>query len=241
MALHSALAIETRQLTKKFGYEYALNQIDLHIERGRFVSILGPNGAGKTTLLRILATLTKPTSGQILIDGNDLNQNSVAARQQLGVLTHQVLLYGRLTAYENLQLFGALYGIPALDIRIEACLESMGLSHLAGEPVLTFSRGTQQRLAIARATLHDPQILLLDEPYTGLDQAAMQYLDDLLHALHARGKTILMTTHAIERLDHLNPDLVILAGGRVVLTESGEELHGTEYQSLYEKTLRTQG
>src|SRR4030042_1701409 len=142
MASLTTLAIEIRQLSKKFGREHALNQIDLMIERGRFVAILGPNGAGKSTLLRVLATLTKPTSGQILVNGHDLNQNSVAVRQQLGVLTHQVLLYGRLTAYENLKLFGTLYGVPSLDTRIEECLDSMGLSHLTSELVQTFSRGT---------------------------------------------------------------------------------------------------
>ena len=238
MPPQNPIAIQTERLTKKFGREYALNNLDLHIDRGKFITILGPNGAGKSTLLRILATLAKPTSGHVFVNGQDLTRNSATIRANIGILPHQVLLYGRLTAYENLHLFGRLYGIPSIETRVAECLSIMGISHLRHELTQTLSRGMQQRLAIARAILHDPNILLLDEPYTGLDQAAVQHLDDLLHTLHAQGKTILMTTHAIDRLDNLAADILILAQGRMVLSASRAQIQGTDIKTLYENSLR---
>lgn len=239
MPLQHSIAIQTEQLTKKFSREYALNNLHLRVERGKIITILGPNGAGKTTLLRILATLARPTSGQILVNGQDLVRNSAAIRSQIGFLPHQVLLYGRLTVFENLHLFGTLYGITSLKKRIEECLAIIGITHLRHELTQTLSRGMQQRTAIARAILHDPDILLLDEPNTGLDQAAAQYLDNLLRQLHSQGKTILMTSHAIDRLDALETDIIILARGRIVFSAPRSGLRGTDVLALYENTINS--
>lgn len=237
MAHHSPAVIEAHQISKRYTREYALDRIDLSIAGGSVTAILGPNGAGKTTLLRILATLTKPTSGRILIKGYSSSQNAPTIRRYIGVVSHQVLLYGRLTAAENLHLFAKLYGIPSPEKRIDDCLRSMGLAHLAGELTQTLSRGSQQRLAVSRAILHRPDILLLDEPYTGLDRSAVHLLDDLLLSYHAQGKTILLTTHDVTRLNVLQPDILILDRGQIARFAAHTELQGLSYQNFYEEVI----
>ncbi len=208
--------IETRALTKAYDVLPVLRKLDLAVARGEFVALLGPNGSGKSTLLRLLAGLSRPTGGTILVGGWQLPGEAAAVRGQIGLVSHQALLYENLTARENLRFFARLYALPDMDARVDALLAQVGLLRRADSLVRTFSRGMQQRLSIARALLHSPDVLLLDEPYTGLDQDAAHTLDNLLRAAHAEGRTIVMTTHQLERLPGLVSRVVILSRGQVV-------------------------
>ena len=178
--------IRVHHLTKAFGNKVALRGINLHVAEGESLVIFGPNGAGKTTLIRILASLSRPTSGSVSIGGLDLATHAEGIRRYLGVVSHAPLLYDSLTAEENLRFFARLYGMTAPQARITAMLERVGLNQRRGDLVRTFSRGMTQRLAIARALLHDPLVLLLDEPDTGLDPQAAEMLHDLLAQLSGR-------------------------------------------------------
>ncbi|MGC8825601.1 MAG: heme ABC exporter ATP-binding protein CcmA, partial [Anaerolineae bacterium] len=178
-------AVEARGISKAFGRYRVLRGVDLRIEQGEFLALLGPNGAGKTTFLRILATLSRPTEGRAWINGQPLDGDTRRVRQQIGLVSHQTFLYGDLTAEENLRFYGRLYRVPALEDRIAELLERVGLYERRHDPVRTFSRGMQQRLSIARAVLHDPPVLLLDEPDTGLDQQAARMLRELLSLMGA--------------------------------------------------------
>lgn len=175
--------IELRKLTKSFGSKYALRGVDLRVMPGESLVIFGPNGAGKTTLIRILSSLSRPTSGTVHIGGLNLATHADGIRRYLGVVSHAPLLYDSLTAEENLRFFAGLYALAAPEPRITALLEQVGLATRRGDLVRTFSRGMVQRLAIARALLHDPAVLLLDEPDTGLDPQAAEMLHGLLVAL----------------------------------------------------------
>ena len=217
MTTSSQPLIETRALVKAYDVLVILRKLDLQVERGDFVGLLGPNGSGKSTLLRLLAGLTRPTSGQILIGGWELPQEGAAVRGQIGMVSHKTLLYENLTAQENLQFFARLYHIAANDVmnRIDESLDRVGLAKRGDSLVRTFSRGMQQRLSIARALLHDPDVLFLDEPYTGLDQDAAATLDDLLYQAHSEGRTIIMTTHQLERAARLATRILILHRGNL--------------------------
>jgi heme exporter protein A len=179
--------IELRKLTKAFGSNYALRGVSLRVMPGESLVIFGPNGAGKSTLIRILSSLSRPTSGTVRIGGLDLASHADGIRRHLGVVSHAPLLYDSLTAEENLRFFAGLYGMPHPEPRIAAMLAQVGLTSRRADLVRTFSRGMVQRLAIARALLHDPQVLLLDEPDTGLDPQAAEMLHDLLVAV-SRGQ-----------------------------------------------------
>ena len=172
--------IEVRGLVKSFGSKVALEGVDLDVAEGEFLTLVGPNGAGKTTLIRILATLTRPTEGSVRVAGYDLAGQGTGIRRRIGLASHQTLLYGDLSAEENLRFYGRMYEVPDLEERITALLQRVGLEHRRHDLVRTFSRGMQQRLSIARALLHDPAILLLDEPYTGLDQQAAEVLREIV-------------------------------------------------------------
>ena len=209
--------IEVSALVKTYGLLPVLRRLDVSIPRGAFVAVLGPNGSGKTTLLRLLAGLTKPTSGTIRIGGWELPREAWAVRAQIGLVSHRPLLYDALSARENLNYFARMYNLPARQRRdrIDRLLEQVGLAKRDQDPVRTFSRGMQQRLSIARALLHDPHLLLLDEPYTGLDQDASAALDDLLGAAQAEGHTIVMVTHQLDRAARLAERVIILSRGTI--------------------------
>lgn len=179
--------IELRKLTKAFGSKVALRGIDLRVAPGESLVIFGPNGAGKTTLIRILSSLSRPTGGKVFIGGLDLATHADGIRRYLGVVSHAPLLYDSLTAEENLRFFAQLYAMPCPGERIAEMLGRVGLTARRNDLVRTFSRGMVQRLAIARALLHDPQVLLLDEPDTGLDPQAAEMLHGLLAQLSGRG------------------------------------------------------
>ncbi|MGB1285647.1 MAG: heme ABC exporter ATP-binding protein CcmA [Aggregatilineales bacterium] len=227
--------IEIENLTKAYGYLPVLKKISLEIQHGQFVTLLGANGSGKSTLLRLIAGLSPATGGTIRVGGWEIPGEAAAVRAQLGMLGHQSMLYGNLTALENLQFFARLYNLSSDEraTRIPALLKEVGLSKRANSPIRTFSRGMQQRLSIARAVLHDPAILLLDEPYSGLDRDAASTLDILLQQHHAAGKTLIMTTHALERAAYLAERVIILKRGRIAYDETGVSMTGMALASLY--------
>ncbi|MFN8449824.1 MAG: heme ABC exporter ATP-binding protein CcmA [Anaerolineae bacterium] len=205
--------IETHALVKAYGLHVVLRKLDWSVERGQFVALLGPNGSGKSTLLRLLAGLSKPTSGKISVGGWELPREAFAVRAQIGMVSHKPLLYENLTARENLLFFCRLYNLDDHEGHIRRGLERVGLVRRANDLVRTYSRGMLQRLSIARALLHDPHVLLMDEPYTGLDVDAAATLDSLMRDAHSEGHTIIMTTHELERAAALADRAVILSRG----------------------------
>jgi len=225
--------IEARQLIKTFGLKPVLRGLDFRVEHGEFVALVGPNGAGKTTFLRILATLSKPSMGEVRVAGYPLPAQATAVRRRLGVVSHQPLLYGDLTAEENLRFYGRMYAVSKLKRRIEVVLEMVGLNARRRDLVRQFSRGMQQRLAIGRAILHDPEILLLDEPHTGLDQEAAAMLDALLLDVADRGRTVVMTSHDLTRAADLAERVDILHKGKIAASVRRDETDPTELPGLY--------
>ncbi|SEO30005.1 heme exporter protein A [Halogranum amylolyticum] len=184
--------LEVRRLHKDFGQFTALEDIEFAVDRGEVVAVLGPNGAGKSTLLRLIATLVRPTSGKISLDGHDLTRDPTL-RQQIGVCGHETMLYDELTARENLHLHARLHRVAAVEERSMSLLDAVGLRSRASERPSHFSHGLRKRLSLARALLHDPQVLLLDEPYSGLDKRSSEQFGHILESVTDR--TILLTTH----------------------------------------------
>ncbi len=229
--------IQVTKLVKRFGLKKVLRGLELEVQPGEFVALLGPNGAGKTTLLRILASLSRPTLGQVRVNGHALPGEAAAVRRSLGVLSHQPLLYGDLTAQENLLFYGRLFNVDGLDARVEEVLEMVGLAHRRLDLVRTFSRGMQQRLAIARAVIHDPQVLLLDEPYTGLDQDASAMLDGVLKKVAAQGRTVLMTSHDLARAGELAGRFDVLSRGVITASARREELPPDGLLAFYKRAI----
>jgi heme exporter protein A len=214
----SAPGVWARDLWRRFGRFVALAGIDLAVDAGTVAALLGPNAAGKTTLLRILATLDRADTGSASVGGYDVRAQAPAARRTVGLVAHQPLLYPDLTAEENLRFYAHLYGLPDDRDRPGRALDEMGLSAQRALPVRALSRGLTQRLAIARARLHDPRVLLLDEPHSGLDPGAADGLDEALRQLAGGGQTVLLATHDLKRAYELADQLIILAAGRVAWT-----------------------
>ncbi len=235
--------IRIEGLTKSFGHTYALRSVDLRVSDGEFLTIVGPNGAGKTTLLRVLATLVRPTSGLIRINNVQLDPADPEIRRHIGLVTDRPLLYDHLTVEENLRFFGLLYEVRSLAERVDSLLDWVGLDSRRRSPASSLSRGLQQRLSLARSILHKPAILLLDEPYTGLDQQAMQMLRELLRTLRGQSHTVIMATHQLEQGLELCDRLVILSDGRVTFEakKAGltlSELHEAYWQHSDQRTHR---
>jgi heme exporter protein A len=231
--------IEVHRLVKRFGPKIVLRSLEFQVAAGEFVALLGPNGAGKTTFLRILASLSRPTLGMVQIAGYQLPHQAAAVRRRLGVVSHLPLLYGDLTAEENLAFYGRMYGIDGLDRRSSEVLELVGLSARRRDLVRTFSRGMQQRLAIGRAVLHDPEVLLLDEPHTGLDQDASAMLDDVLRQVAARGRTVVMTSHDLARAADLANRFDVLSRGVILASTLASQLPKDGLLAFYRQALET--
>jgi heme exporter protein A len=227
--------IKAKGVVKAFGLRPILRGVNLTVGEGEFVALFGPNGAGKTTFLRIVATLSRPTSGTVTIAGLPLPTYADAVRGLLGVVSHHPLLYGDLSAEENLLFYARLYHIRSeyCPRRIEETLRAVGLHRRASDLVRTFSRGMQQRLAIARAILHDPPILLLDEPYTGLDQDASATLDAVLRDVALQGRTVLMTTHDLARGLALSDRVTILSKGKIAYEAPSASLDHAAFAKTY--------
>ncbi len=232
MALNG-IAIAVSDLSKTFGNQFALRNVSFQLPAGEFLTIFGPNGAGKTTLIRILSTLSKPSSGKAKIGNHSLPTESEAIRRQIGVIAHQTFLYEDLTADENLRFYGKLYGVRDLDARIESIISEVGLGLRRRDRVRTFSRGMQQRLSIARAMIHDPQFLFLDEPYTGLDQHASEMLSGWLKRVRSSNRTTLMVTHDLERGLEMADRVAILNHGKIVFDERQSAIDPKSFRQMY--------
>lgn len=230
--------IEISNLSRYFGPLPALEGIDLVVKKGEFLTIFGPNGAGKTTLIRILATLLRPSQGKVRIAGLDLTEDSEQLRYQIGVISHTTFLYDNLTARENLRFYGKMYNISNLNLRIDELIIQLGLKNRQDDLVRTFSRGMQQRLSIARALIHNPEILLFDEPYTGLDGYAAKILENLLTQLHTRERTIILTTHNLEQGLKSCQRVAVLVKGKIVYQEEAERIKPEEFEKTYFDLLR---
>lgn len=229
-ALASDQAVQIERLNKSFGSHLALRGVDLTVRRGEFLTVYGPNGAGKTTLLRVLATITRPSSGKVQVSGLEPGKDSTEIRRRVGYVPHQTLLYDDLTAYENLKFYGRMYDVPDLESRIQALAGRMGLTSQLHRLVRTLSRGIQQRFSIVRALLHDPSLLLLDEPETGLDQQASAMMVEMLDA---GTRTVIMTSHRLEGGLELADRVVILASGRVTYDEPKSALDSSAFAGVY--------
>ena len=230
--------IQVRDLRKDFGYLQALSGVSFDLNKGEFLTIFGPNGAGKTTLIKVLAGLTRPTSGSAHIDGFDVLESNAELRSQIGVISHTTCLYPDLTAVENLLFYAKLYGLDDPEKRADESIREAGLQLRRHDPVRTYSRGMQQRMAIARATLHDPSVLFLDEPFTGLDLRATNALKDHLHDLHTGKRTIIMTTHDMSCGLELCDRVAIQNKGRFLLLESINCIDQENFETFYTEVLK---
>ncbi len=229
--------IEVNRLIKRFGPKVVLRNLDFEARSGEFVALLGPNGAGKTTFLRILASLSGPTLGQVRIAGHELPRQAASVRLRLGVVSHMPLLYGDLTAEENLRFYGRMYDVSQIEQRISDTLDLVGLAGRRRDLVRTFSRGMQQRLAIGRAVLHDPDVLLLDEPHTGLDQDACEMLDAVLRQVAARGRTVVMTSHDLARVEDLATRFDVLTRGAIRASATKADMPRDGLLAFYRQSL----
>jgi heme exporter protein A len=229
--------ITVKKLVKRFGLKTVLRGVDFEVQPGEFVALLGPNGAGKTTFLRILASLSRPSLGEVNIAGYKLPHEAAQVRARLGVVSHLPLLYGDLTADENLRFYARMYNISDPELRITEVLQMVGLEARRRDLVRTFSRGMQQRLAIGRAVLHDPDVVLFDEPYTGLDQDASSMLDEVLKTVAAKGRTVVMTSHDLARAEDLATRFDILSRGVISASATRKELKKTNLLAFYKQAL----
>ena len=227
-------AIELHDVTRRFGHLTALRGVTLLIPEGQTFALFGPNGAGKSTLLRIIASLGRPSSGTVSIRGIDVRQSPEQVRGRIGLISHQTLLYDDLTARENLTFYGKMYGLKNLRICVDEALETVGLHDRHNDRVRGFSRGMKQRLAIARATLHQPEILLLDEPFTGLDTAARSLLSNMIRTLRSKGRTILLVTHDLGQGLTLASHFGILRLGELIHQSPTEAISEADLRTLYE-------
>ncbi len=205
--------IDIQNLTKRFGNYPAVNNVTMAVEEGDSFALLGPNGAGKTTLVRILGTLIKPNSGTVRIAGYDITEEQEEVKRVIGVVSHNPYLYDELSARENLDFFASAYGVP--KEKTESLLERVGLLFRADDLVGTFSRGMKQRLSIARVLLHEPKVLILDEPSTGLDLKGRRIFYEILEELHSEGRTLLLTTHQMEEAERLCKKAAIMHKGTI--------------------------
>jgi heme exporter protein A len=225
--------IETQALSKAFGFRKALDKVSLTLPQGAFLSVFGPNGAGKSTLLRVISTLARPSSGTARILGFDLKEHPDDVRGHIGFVAHRSLLYPDLTAEENLAFAARLYGVADPTERVTRMLAVVELTARRHDPVRSFSRGMTQRLAIARALIHDPQLVLLDEPYSGLDPHAAEILDGLLGSVRD-GRSLVMVSHDLRKGFDLSTHVLMLAKGRPILFAPSAELAFEHFARQYQ-------
>ncbi|MGD0949555.1 MAG: heme ABC exporter ATP-binding protein CcmA [Candidatus Binatia bacterium] len=229
----TGLVIETRGISRHFAGVRAVEGVDLHVEAGEAVALFGPNGAGKTTLLRMLATLLRPTRGDLRLFGRSVADGGRSARRRIGFLSHQSFLYPDLTPAENLKFYARMFRVVAPAARVRDLLEQVGLLGWAHRPVRTLSRGLEQRCALARALLHEPELLLMDEPFSGLDVDAVNMLSETLRQAHARGTTLMMTTHDLAQGFALCQRALILVRGRLLWSGVIQEQEREPFERTY--------
>src|SRR5262245_29914429 len=216
-------ALESEDIRKTFGHFTALAGVTLDVRRGEFLTLFGRNGAGKTTFLKIASTLVRATHGKLRIEGIDIREEPEQARRHIGFLSHNTYLYRDLNPVENLRFFAQLYGVSNAEERIQSLLDRIGLKRRSSDPVRAFSRGLHQRVGIARVMLHDPSLILLDEPYTGLDANAIETLNRMLDEAVSAGKTVILTTHDLEQGLRAATRAAIIDRGKIVLSASGND------------------
>ena len=221
---------------KRFGDRRAVDRVDIALAPGECLAVLGPNGAGKSTLLRMVATLLRPEAGTLEVCGSALPREAASARGRIGYLGHDPLVYLDLTPRQNLELYADLHGLSDVRERIDAGLDHVGLRARSFDPVRTFSRGMAQRLGLARALLHDPTLLLFDEPYAGLDAAGARLLDRVLADLGPERGAV-MVTHEVERGVALAGRVMVMRAGRVVLRETTDGADGATFRTRYEELV----
>lgn len=229
-------AIETRRLSKVFGNRRAVDKVSIAVPEGAFLSIFGPNGAGKTTLLRVLSTLARATDGEARIMGLSLKEDPDLVRDRIGLISHNPMLYPDLTAEENLLVYAKLYGVADPAARARELLDAVGLKHRRLDAVRTFSRGMTQRLSIARALVHDPDVVFLDEPYSGLDPHAVDIFDELIEGMRG-SRTFVMVSHDLQKGFALCTHALVLAKGRVVCFDEKDKLDFEAFRALYRETV----
>ena len=227
----SSLTFE--DVSRNFGRRRALTRVSFAVDAGQILALLGPNGAGKSTLLSITATLLAPSSGRVRYGDHHGGASSGALRERIGLLGHDLFLYPELSAAENLRFFGQMYRVPEVERRVAAAIERAGLSGRGDDPVAGFSRGMRQRLALERTLLHEPRLVLLDEPFTGLDDAATGALQARLAGLRGRGCIVLVTTHDLETIETVADRAVMLQDGRLATIEAGEGSLRARYRRLW--------
>ncbi len=237
MGVGSAVAaIETKKLSKVFGNRKAVDNVTISVPKGAFLSIFGPNGAGKTTLLRMLSTLSRATSGTATLMGVDLKEEPDRARDHIGLISHNSMLYPDLTAEQNLMIYARLYGVVEPEARVLDLLEAVELKHRRLDVVRTFSRGMTQRLSIARALVHDPDVVFLDEPYSGLDPHAVEIFDELIEQ-QREGRTFVMVSHDLQKGFAMCTHALVLAKGRVVAFDEKGAFDFDGFSALYRSTV----
>jgi heme exporter protein A len=202
-------------VTRTFGRRRALNRVSLRLNAGEIIALLGPNGAGKSTLLGLAATLLEPTSGTIHYDTHTARACGLPLRRSIGLLGHDLFVYPELSAAENLEFFAGLYAVDGIGARVEAALEQGGIAARRDDPVSSLSRGMRQRLALERALLHDPRLVLLDEPFTGLDDASVGALQARLVTLRTAGRIVVVATHDLETIEPVVDRALVLVNGRL--------------------------
>ena len=210
------------EVTRNFGRRRALSKVSLTCRAGQLLALLGPNGAGKSTLLSVAATLLRPSSGHVLYGGRSVAEGGASLRGRIGLLAHDLFLYPELSAAENLSFFARLHRVSDTANAVDTALRQSNLHERRDDPVMTFSRGMRQRLAIERALLHAPRLVLLDEPFTGLVDAAVAATRTRLSVLRDAGCIVLLTTHDLEAVEPIVDRAVVLAGGRLNAIEKGD-------------------
>jgi heme exporter protein A len=228
-----SFGLEAEALVRTFGGLRAVDGVSFQLRPGELLTVFGPNGAGKTTLLRMLGGVMRPTSGQVRVAGTPTDVGSRDWRHRVGIVSHQSLLYGQLTVEENLRFYGRLFGLTDLKARIPERLESLGLEDRRGTPVRDLSRGLKQRAALARALLHDPEVLLLDEPYTGLDPHASTVLREQLASLKDGRHTVVLVTHNLMQGLELADQVAIQVRGRLSALKDAGSVDLAGFEALY--------
>ncbi|MCB4203385.1 ABC transporter ATP-binding protein [Deferribacterales bacterium Es71-Z0220] len=229
--------IKLDNVKKSYGHIDALKGVSFSLEKGDFLSIFGPNGAGKSTLLKILSAQTRPTKGKVYFSGIDLTKQPDEFRKTFGVISHLPFLYENLSAFDNLKFYAKIYGVDNIEVKVEEILKKVELLNRKNDYVRGYSRGMLQRLSIARALIHDPEIILLDEPYTGLDQHASYILTNILREQFKNKKTIIMVTHNLSRGYDLGSKIAIMKKGEIALFEKKENIPESEFEDIYISTL----
>ncbi|TES92253.1 MAG: ABC transporter ATP-binding protein [Candidatus Cloacimonadota bacterium] len=232
--------LKAEKIKKKFGIRRILSDVNLQLERGEIFVLFGPNGSGKSTFSLILSSLLKPTGGCIKFENNDIRKLNSSYRSKIGLLTHSSFLYENLSALENLRFYAALYGLRDIKRRIDEFSHLFEIETRMNEPVKNFSRGMKQRLSIIRALIHNPEIILFDEPYTGLDELSAQILERELLNFRKSGKLIFITTHNLLRGYNIATRLGILSRGRILFESEKKNITADELSETYKRLIQNE-